>query len=237
MEELWKQTSLFAECFLQVCAKLGNTSNLYSHLKTNHPDLYATLVKSSQSKSLSRPSSNQPTIQEALLRGKKLEINSKENQRLTKSVTYWLANDFQPEYSVEKPRLKNMLKVFNPRCNLPSRNYFSHTAIPKLFSETYGKVKDTLPSNEVSTFSATTDLWTSCTKDPFLSYTIHYLIPEWQLQSVCLCTRYIIEDHTGENLMESLLEILNEWFLDPEKQVAITTDSGSNIKLACRLLG
>ena len=50
-------------------------------------------------------------------------------------------------------------------------------------------------------------------------------------------TRYIIEDHTGENLKESLLEILDEWSLDPGKQVAITTDSNSNIKLACRLLG
>ena len=62
-------------------------------------------------------------------------------------------------------------------------------------------------------------------------------IMEWQLQSVCLCTCYIVEDHTGVNLKESPLEILNEWSLNPGKQVAVTTNSGSNIKIACRLLG
>ena len=226
------------ECFAEVRAKLGNTSNLYSHLKTKHPDLYADLQKSSQSKKQSsiQQNSNQTLIKEALLRGQKLATNSREHARLTKSVTYWLAKDSQPEYAIEKPGFKRMLKAFAPRYELPGRNYFSRTAIPTLFSETYDKLKRTFSSTEVSFFSATTDLWTSCAKDPFLSYTVHYITPEWQLRSACLCTHYIVEDHTGENLKESLLEILDEWGLDAEKQVAITTDSGSNIKLACRLL-
>ena len=60
--------------------------------------------------------------------------------------------------------------------------------------------------------------------------------PKWQLQSICLCTLYVVEDYTGENLKKSLLEILEEWNFSPEQLVAITTDSGSNIKLACWLL-
>jgi len=52
-----------------------------------------------------------------------------------------------------------------------------------------------------------------------------------------ICTCYIVEGHTGENLKESLLEILKKWSLDQGKQVAITTHGGSNIKLAGRLLG
>ena len=46
-----------------------------------------------------------------------------------------------------------------------------------------------------------------------------------------------MENHTGENLKVSFLEIFEEWNLSPDHQVAITTDSGSNIKLTCRLLG
>ena len=41
------------ECFAEVhanFAKLGNTSNLYPHLKTKHPNLYADIQISSQSK-------------------------------------------------------------------------------------------------------------------------------------------------------------------------------------------
>ena len=110
------------ECFVEVCAKLGNTSNLYSHLKTKHPDLYADLQKSSQSKKQSsvQQNSDQPLIKKALLRGQKLVTNSRERVRLTKSVMYWLAKDSQPEYAIEKPRFKCMLKAFAPRYELPT---------------------------------------------------------------------------------------------------------------------
>ena len=57
-----------------------------------------------------------------------------------------------------------------------------------------------------------------------------------QLQSHCLRTAYLVEDHTGENIKESLLDTLHEWNLCETKVVAITTDSGSNIKRACSLL-
>ena len=130
-----------------------------------------------------------------------------------------------------------MLKVFNPRYECPSHNYFSRIAIPKLFAKTYGKIKHTLSSSEVGYFSATTDLWTSCARDPFLSYTLHYISPDRELKSICLCTHYTVEDHTGENLKVSFLEIFEEWNLSLDHQVAITTDSGSNTKLACQLLG
>jgi len=43
--------------------------------------------------------------------------------------------------------------------------------------------------------------------------------------------------HTGVNLKEVLTASLDEWHLDPDNQVAITTVSGTNIKLACELLG
>jgi len=45
-----------------------------------------------------------------------------------------------------------------------------------------------------------------------------------------------VDDHTGENLKETLLEIFAEWGLDQKQLVAITKDSGVNVKLACRLL-
>jgi len=55
--------------------------------------------------------------------------------------------------------------------------------------------------------------------------------------SKCLQTHYMPEAHTAVNLQEALTASLGQWNLDPYKQVAITTDSGANIKLACELLG
>jgi len=48
-------------------------------------------------------------------------------------------------------------------------------------------------------------------QESIFELTIHHLTPKWQLRSYCLCTRYIVQDHTGENLKESLLKILDEW--------------------------
>ena len=44
------------------------------------------------------------------------------------------------------------------------------------------------------------------------------------------------EAHTGSNLQNTLTSSLDQWNLDPKKQVAVTSDSGANIKQACELL-
>jgi len=45
------------------------------------------------------------------------------------------------------------------------------------------------------------------------------------------------KDYTGENLQDALITSFTIWGMDPTKVVAITTDSGSNISLACKLFG
>ncbi len=44
------------------------------------------------------------------------------------------------------------------------------------------------------------------------------------------------EDHTADNISAALSDILDAWQLSSTKQVAITTDNGSNIVLACHNL-
>ena len=78
------------------------------------------------------------------------------------------------------------------------------------------------------------DLWSSIGLKPYLSYTVHYISPDWKLESKCLQTHFMPEDHTAENLGEALKTTLESWDLLPEKQVCITTDSGSNIVKATR---
>ena len=103
----------------------------------------------------------------------------------------------------------------------------------------YTEVRDRIENQmaaEATNFSATTDLWTSRANDPYITFTVHYIDESWELQTDCLRTTYLVEDHTGENIQEALLDILSEWNLDGKKLVAITTDSGANVKRACRLL-
>ena len=108
-----------------------------------------------------------------------------------------------PVYNVEKEGFANLLKQFDPQYELPSRKYFSKTAIPKLYESTRESVL-----RNIKNLSATTDMWSSINGDPYMSYTIHYITEEWELQSTALGMLYFPEGHTGENLSDAIKETL-----------------------------
>ena len=90
--------------------------------------------------------------------------------------------------------------------------------------------------HEANYYSGTANLWSSSTSEPYLSFTVHYVDTNWDLQTHCLRAHYIPEDHTGVQLQDALSVTLEQWNLEHRKLTAITTDSASNIKLACQLL-
>ena len=108
--------------------------------------------------------------------------------------------------------------------------------MPALVNEVKSKIEEQIKSKQLDYFSATTDLWTSAAGDPYITFTTHYIDSNWELKSYCLQTHYLPQDHTGENIAGVLEETLQQWALEANKLVGITTDSGSNIKLACTLL-
>ncbi len=113
-----------------------------------------------------------------------------------------------------------MMNKLNPRYDLPSQSYFSRVAIPSLYCETREMLEEKLRSVQVEYFSGTTDLWSSETMDPDLSYMIHDIdSTTWELLSACLQVDYMPEDHTGVNLKEALAQTLTELGSDTSKQV------------------
>lgn len=42
---------------------------------------------------------------------------------------------------------------------------------------------------------------------PYPSYTIHFIDSEWSLQSLCLETVPMFEDHTGNNIIDSVTDV------------------------------
>ena len=125
-------------CKKSVSVKGGNTSNLLSHLKVHHPHLE---VKKANSKSdkdkdhakTGKASSRQPSLPNTLRSGHKYERKSRKWQQLTDAVTYCLAKDMMPIYSVEKEGFVRLLHSLDSQYELPSRKYFSNVAIPKLY--------------------------------------------------------------------------------------------------------
>ena len=59
---------------------------------------------------------------------------------------------------------------------------------------------------------------------PYIGFTLHWIDNKWVLRNRCLGTKYVPEEHTGQQLEYSLSEILTDWKLDETKMAAITTD-------------
>ena len=225
-------------CRGRVKAKYGNTSNLLSHLKTNHPFVYQEAMKSGKTPRTKATTSmsvcGQSTIQETIERTQKYERKGKKWKELTDSITHCIAKDCLPINIVEGVGFKKMIHAFDSRYELPSRNHFSRIALPALCVSVKQKLKQDISTQQY--FSATTDMWSSVGMQPYMSYTIHYIDGNWEFQNKCLQTQFFPEDHTGIHLAEAMEAALGLWELDPINQVCLTTDNGSNIISATGIL-
>jgi hypothetical protein len=67
-------------------------------------------------------------------------------------------------------------------------------------------------------FSATSDLWSSRTSEPYTSLSVHFIDNNWDLRSYCLETVYFPEDHTAEEIGEGLQEVFDSWGLKVERR-------------------
>ena len=163
-----------------VLAKGRNTSNLLTHFKRHHPKQYAELIeaqekKKAKDKSLKR-SQRQAKLkvvdQSAAIYGR----GSKRWQELNHSVSYCIAKDMMPIHMVKKEGFKVLLEWFDSKYELPSRKYFSQTALPALYAKTREAVNKELEEvKEAGYFAATTDLWSSAISEPYISYTVHFI--------------------------------------------------------------
>ncbi|XP_056111044.1 E3 SUMO-protein ligase ZBED1-like [Rhinichthys klamathensis goyatoka] len=222
-------------CLKAVATKGSSTTNLFQHLKQRHAAEWEVCAsqrnEQDRSSNTDTPAKKQTTVLERFSNCIPYDKKGPRCKTITDSVAKYIARDMVPIYTVEKPGFINMLKVVDPRYVLPSRKYFAEVALPRLYNSTREKIARELEG--VSFYSATTDLWSSRTMQPYMSLTVHY-IDDWTLRSVCLQTAYFPDDHTGEIIAQGLKDALTSWNLDEERLICMTTDSGTNIIKALR---
>ena len=202
---------------------------LFTHLQDSHPEIYTELAATK------RKQTNQPILAQVIERGKKYESTSKQAKELDHAVAYFIAKDSQPFYTVEKVGFKKIVSIFDPKYSLPSQNYFAEKQIPKLYNELQDSVVKPAV-NVVNYYAVTTDLWTSSTRHPFMSFTMHFIDDHWQLKTFCLDTIPVVDDHIGQNLADAVQNILVNWELDSANLICATTDNGSNFVSAFTIL-
>ena len=157
--------------------------------------------------------------QRIIYRFTQLIRETKKWRDITNAVTFCLSKDSLPIYTVDKLGFRHLLEKMDPQYDLPSSKYLSKVAIPALYEETRQKLESDL--KEVGFFSATTDIWSSITGEPYISYTVHYINPDWNLESECLQTLFFPADHPAQNIAEILQDTLDQWGLKPKIKLAL----------------
>ena len=217
-------------------------NHLFSHLKSKYVLEYAesrrlrsaqTPANTGGNKNVLPATQQQPSIAEGFSKSIPYDRKSKWWKDISRAITKHLCRDMVSFQTVERSGFKDMIKYLDPRYEPPSCKYFTEKEMPKLYGQLRERVENDLC--ELKYYATTTDLWSSCTIEPYISLTIHYITDEWKLASRCLQTSYFPDDHTGEAIAEGLKDALESWGLREESQVCITTNNGTNVVKAVTL--
>lgn len=179
-----------------------------THLEKHHAQNFSLLMQNQQREqpnSSSQPSDEEPT---GNVKRRKvgpldyafpmpLKRGSPKWTAITQSITNYLVGSMAPIRTVELQSFKEMVRVLQPGYEVPSRKYFSETAIPNAYSSKVQAVRKEMSSS--IHYSVTSDAWTSdINMNPYISLTIHFINEEYEFISRNLATVYAPEDHTGK---------------------------------------
>ncbi|CAM4573621.1 unnamed protein product [Leuciscus chuanchicus] len=72
--------------------------------------------------------------------------------------------------------------------------------------------------------------------EAYLGVTCHYIIDDWEMQSICLTTLPLQDRHTASIIAEWLEQVVARFEIPPSKIIAIVHDNGANIVAAANIL-
>jgi hypothetical protein len=128
---------------------------------------------------------------------------------------------------VEHPKFKDLLsftQLAQSKIDVPSaRNIRRRLDIT--VEEQHQSVLSKLP--EGSRLSLALDCWTSPFRQAFMAITGYFLDQEWDYREVLLGFEHLHGSHTGGNLSETVLQILQQHGI-ADRVLSITTDNASN---------
>ncbi|KAL6463619.1 hypothetical protein MHYP_G00280100 [Metynnis hypsauchen] len=210
-----------------------NTTNLIRHLQNYHAKEHGeflTLTLQSK-KQAGDDKTKQLTVVDALERREKFPANSMKATKITEKVLEFIVLDAQPISVVEDGGFRRLLEHLEPRYNLPSRKYFSETALPELYKKACGHISEEL--KDVSAMSFTTDIWSSdvCPMS-LLSLTVHWLDRSFAPHSAMLQAKNFHGSHNSDSISTAIKEMLGQWHIPLNKVHVILRDNASNMKKA-----
>lgn len=120
-----KTVTVCRHCATRKPYENGNTSSMATHLTRHHPGVSVTGAK--------RKDAQQQLLTAAFKQP--FAAESDRAKAITKSIGMFIAADMRPYSVVENKGFKNMVKVLEPRYEIPSRTHFSMKIVPDLYEQ------------------------------------------------------------------------------------------------------
>lgn len=190
-----------------------------NHLASKHP-----LPKDSGAVTEKQTAQRQTTIGDYSQR----PFTEKRRQKITELLVNFVVKDVRPVAALSGEGFREIIKFFEPSYTVPS-----HATVWKTITLQYNTLRAKIAKEmEDKSVSLTTDLWTSCTMDPYITVTAHYITDSWQIKSRVLRTAIMPERHTAINIAQKLTETIGEWNL---LVFCTIHDNASSMNLAMEL--
>ena len=180
-----------------ICAKdyayHGGTSNLRDHLVRCHPKEFQPSLK------------RQPTIETFV---SKTKCSASRAKQITGLIVDMVSCDLRPAAIVEGKGFNRLVKSLEPGYKVPSATHISEM-VRKKHVAAKQILKDRL--QDVVSLSVSTDIWTSCTNEAYISVTGHFINEKWEMASCVLGTCPFPGQHTAVNIVEKLQEVIKSF--------------------------
>lgn len=142
---------------------------------------------------------------------------------LRQALAEFLIVDELPFRIVESPQFRKLLRMLEPRFQVPSRMTIARTCID-IFKDQKAWLKSMIKACD-SRVCLTTDAWTSIQNLSYMVVTAHWIDKEWKLQKRVISFR-LIDNHKGDTIGAQVEECLHDWGID--KIMTITVDNASS---------
>lgn len=209
----------------------GGTTNLINHLKSMHPSVLPEARKAIKTEAVTSFGTRPIGTFGATYSLK--PCSGVKREQISELLVDWITSDMRPLGIVNDPGFRELLHFLEPGFTVPSR-----TTVTKMVRQRHEKSKKELIGKlkDAKAVSITTDGWTSKAVMSFVTYTVHFINPSWDLDSFVLETSQFEGSHTADNLATEVKAIVEKFAIPATALQCIVHDEAANAVAAGKKL-
>eukprot|EP00742_Colponemidia_sp_Colp-10_P007348 GILJ01007909.1.p1 GENE.GILJ01007909.1~~GILJ01007909.1.p1 ORF type:complete len:722 (+),score=70.35 GILJ01007909.1:25-2190(+) len=201
----------------------GSTGNMNKHLANKHAKIF---FGAKRAETAERRQTQQTLTAMAEKHSKK-RYTAKEMKAIHHDLLCYIVGDLKPLNLPESKRFRRFCATLNSKYVPPA-----YSTIRSMLREAFQYTKSVLLPSFLSTakyVSFTTDLWTALDhKGQFLSVTLHWLTPEFEMRDIELIAK-LPYPHTANHVADKLEQIINDDYECGQKIVAAASDNAASM--------